>query len=137
MIYQNINFNNNGQIHVEAWMSKTKRERYVTITPTLKTWLETYPLPKQGAIITENFQRRFDRIRVKCGYYHWKQNKTSEMKWSQDAVRHNFGTYWLALNDNRFKFAEEMGNSPAVISKHYRRAVLPSEAEEYWNILPT
>lgn len=34
------------------------------------------------------------------------------------------------------KLALEMGNSPAMVFKHYREVVKPKVAEQYWNIRP-
>jgi len=33
--------------------------------------------------------------------------------------------------------AELMGNSPEVIRRHYRKAILLNSAEAYWKILPS
>jgi hypothetical protein len=58
------------------------------------------------------------------------------VQWKQNALRHSFGSYRLpALNDAP-KLALEMGNSPAMIFRHYRELVKPAEAEKFWAIMP-
>lgn len=56
--------------------------------------------------------------------------------WPQNGVRHSFGSYHLAHFQDAAKPALEMGNSPAMIFKHYRELVKPKDAEAYWNIRP-
>ena len=57
-------------------------------------------------------------------------------KWVPDGIRHTFGSMWLARTPNIAQLAEEMGNSPEVIRKHYKKAIPKSEVEEYWKITP-
>jgi hypothetical protein len=56
--------------------------------------------------------------------------------WPQNALRHSFGSYYLAQFNDAAKLALEMGNSPATIFRHYRQLVKPKDAERYWKIMP-
>ena len=57
-------------------------------------------------------------------------------KWPVNALRHSFGSYHLAQFSDINGLSVQMGNSPEVIEKHYRRAVRPKEAHRYWAITP-
>jgi hypothetical protein len=56
--------------------------------------------------------------------------------WPHNGLRHNFGSYHLARFNDAAKLALEMGNSPAMIFRHYRELVKPKDAERYWKIAP-
>jgi hypothetical protein len=53
-----------------------------------------------------------------------------------NVLRHTFGSYHYAQHRNENLTAAEMGNSPAVIFRHYRALVKPESAGVFWNILP-
>ena len=55
--------------------------------------------------------------------------------WPRNVLRHSFGSYHLAFHKNEALTAAEMGNSPAVIFRHYRALVTPEAAERYWNLI--
>ena len=57
-------------------------------------------------------------------------------EWPSNALRHSFGSYHLARFNDAPALALQMGNSPAMIFKHYREVVRPQEAEKFWNIRP-
>jgi hypothetical protein len=43
----------------------------------------------------------------------------------------------MAEIKNAFHVAEEMGNSPAMVKKHYFQAVTKAEAGRFWAIRPS
>ena len=49
---------------------------------------------------------------------------------------HSFGSYNFEKSKSENLTAVEMGNSPAVIFKHYRALVKPEDAALYWQITP-
>ena len=51
-------------------------------------------------------------------------------------MRHSFGSYWLAEFNDINALALQMGNSPVVVEKHYKRAVRPKDAHRFWAISP-
>ena len=81
-------------------------------------------------------------MRQKCGWLAGHQGKQvggldrPRKSWTPDALRHSFASYWLAVNQNRAKLAEQMGNSEAVIGRHYRKPIAPKKAEAYWLVKP-
>jgi hypothetical protein len=58
-------------------------------------------------------------------------------EWPHNALRHSLGSYHYAKFKNENLTAAEMGDSPAVVFKHYRALVEPEEVEAYWKILPS
>ncbi len=57
-------------------------------------------------------------------------------EWPHNALRHSFGSYFFAQKKNENLTAVEMGNSPAMVFKHYRAVVKEKEVAAYWAIKP-
>jgi hypothetical protein len=54
-----------------------------------------------------------------------------------DALRHSFGTYLLATENNIDSLRSDMGHEHIrVFLNHYHKAVTADEAAPYWNIHP-
>ena len=51
-------------------------------------------------------------------------------------LRHSFGSYRMEMVKNAGQVALEMGNSAAIVMKHYVDIVEAAAAREYWNIRP-
>jgi integrase len=113
-------------IEVKASKAKTASRRLVTIQPNLCEWLAPYRT-QTGRVCPVNLQRKINEDRERAGL---------RSEWPQNALRHSFGSYHLAQFNDAAKLALEMGNSPAMIFKHYRELVKPKEAERYWKIAP-
>jgi len=58
------------------------------------------------------------------------------VKYKRNALRHSFGSYRMETVKNAGQVALEMGNSAAVVMKHYHEIVEPAAAKEYWSIRP-
>ena len=56
---------------------------------------------------------------------------------SMNILRHTFGSYHFALHRNENLTAAEMGNSPAMVFRHYRAVVTSKAAARFWNLLPS
>lgn len=119
------------QIFISRDITKTKTERYVSIGENLLAFLAAFP---SGPIFPKNFNKLFTSLRQQSGYsFH---GDSGNKKWIQDGIRHTFGSMWLAKHQNISQLAEEMGNSPEVIRKHYKRAIPADEVSEFWEIMP-
>jgi hypothetical protein len=57
-------------------------------------------------------------------------------QWPHNAMRHSFGSYFYAKTKEENRTAAEMGNSPAVVFKHYRALVRNGDEHKYWKINP-
>ncbi len=58
-------------------------------------------------------------------------------EWPDNGLRHSFGSYFFAQSKNENLTAAEMGNSPAMVYRHYRELVKPSAVAQYWSIIPS
>ena len=121
-----------GQIYISRNITKTKTERYVTINEALFAFLKAYP---EQPIYHKNFVKLFTAMRETVGYG-FADGRSEENKWVPDAIRHTFGSMWQAKHKNINMLAEEMGNSPEVIRRHYKRAIPAEEVGPYWAIRP-
>jgi integrase len=113
-------------IDIKARNSKTATRRLVTIQPNLQAWLAPHR-KVAGSVCPSTLRIKLDADRARCGLL---QN------WPQNGLRHSFGSYHLARFNDAAALALQMGNSPAMIFKHYRQLVKPKAAQEYWNITP-
>jgi len=111
------------QIEVKARHSKTRRHRLVPIQPNLVAWLTIY---RKASGPVGFSRRKFRDAYSKAGF----------AEWPLDVLRHSFGTYRLPIMKSAESLALEMGNSPAVIFRHYRRAMNEATALAYFKITP-
>ena len=118
-----------GQIEVLKSTSKTKETRFVTLTSMVAEWLLPFRMTK-GPITGPNFTKDWKAVRQSAGY-----NQESN-PWHIDILRHTFGSYWLAIHQDRARLAEEMGNSVDVIKRFYKRAIPRQSAEAFWKLQP-
>ncbi len=90
-----------GYVEVKAANSKTAARRLVTIQPNLRAWLAPHALPR-GAVTPSNFQAcsKLDR-----------QRAALLTAWPNNALRHSFASYHLAVFGDAAKLALEMGSS--------------------------
>lgn len=126
----------NGKIiEVAAEKSKTSLRRHIPIQPNLLKWLEPFSQRKGLVCPTAKIQRYVRR---------WlsKEIKNSDgtveagIPWHDNGLRHSYGSYRLPIVKSAAELALEMGNSPAMIFRHYRELVKPAEAQKYWAIMP-
>jgi len=111
------------QVKVPAEISKIGETRYAELSET--GWSLIKPYLKQIGPIGWS-RRAFRRIRDKSGF--------TSSAWPADCIRHTYASNWLAIYKERSHLAEIMGNSPAIIRKHYKRAIPIKDAEAYFEI---
>ncbi len=131
-----------GVIEVKAAKSKTASHRLVKIEPVLKAWLAPH-VKAFGPVAPIGLRKRLDAARRLAGFgpegSETEEEREAGLKlrpWPQNALRHSFGTYWLAMYQDAAACALQMGNSPAMIFAHYRRPMQNAVADKFWNILP-
>lgn len=116
-----------GHIEVTAKKAKTAQRRIVPISDNLAKWLR--PCARAAGLLFQGHATRFlskvTRVAGAC-----------EFKWPQNALRHSFASYRLAVCKSAAEVALEMGNSPRMVFEHYRELVTPAEAEKWWKIQP-
>ena len=115
--------------HIEVKAAGSKKQlgrRIVPILPALAAFLEKTGVPKSGRIVpNSNMQTRQELLALRTG-----------LDWKYNGCRHSFGSYRMADIKNVYQVAEEMGNSPAMVKKHYFQAVTKAEAARFWAIRP-
>lgn len=52
--------------------------------------------------------------------------------WPKDILRHTCASHWLAVVPDAQKIALQLGNSPAILLRHYRSIVTKEDAERFW-----
>jgi integrase len=111
------------QIEVRARHSKTRRYRLVPIQPNLAEWLIRFGV-HSGTVY---YSRRKFREAYKAA---------GMPEWRMDVLRHSYGTYRLPILKSAEALALEMGNSPDVIFRHYRRPMNEATAAAYFDLQP-
>lgn len=108
----------------ESWEPKTKVNRAVPISSTLKSCLESYvPVPAAGRWYfpspqgqrwdADNFYRSLSRM-----------NRAAGLPWSCLDFRHTFGSQLAMKGESLYKISTLMGNSPEICRRHYA-ALIP------------
>jgi site-specific recombinase XerD len=117
------------EIEVKASKAKTRQRRVVTINDTLAKWLELYA-GKKGQLTSTSSSDVWGK---------WVRDmatKAGITTWPKNALRHGFGSYFFALIKDENRVAAEMGNSPAMVHRHYRALVNSADCQSFWSILP-
>ena len=112
-------------VEVKAPKAKTAQRRLVPIQENLKAWLRNL-LRKRGIVFS------YKTINHMVADYAREQN----IPWPKNGLRHSYASYRLAECQDAPKVALEMGNSPQIIFRNYRRVVTPAQATKWWNIMP-
>lgn len=113
-----------GYIRIAWDIAKTRQRRLVPISANLKAWLTRHRL-ESGPVVPRNLRERIQAIGVRA-----------DVPWKSNGLRHSFGSYRLAEVQDAAKVSLEMGNSPAMLFKHYRELVTPEQAKAWFAILP-
>jgi integrase len=111
-----------GTIHIEPEVSKVRMKRLVTIQPNLAAWLHAYPLDR-FAIIPPNSTNARAKVCAKFGLTH-------------DVLRHTFISMFVGKFRSMGEAALQAGNSESIIRKHYLDLKSPTEAEQFFAIVP-
>lgn len=96
-------------IEVRADTAKTGNRRLVPIQPSLKTWIAASQ-PQDGNMVAPRLTFSVLQKRLKKRY---------GIKWVHNGLRHSFGTYRCGVTKNIAEVSYEMGNSPAMVKRHY------------------
>jgi len=126
-------------IEVKGAKAKTRQRRIVTISDTLAEWLalaskSARPTPSRNEDVCS------ERLKNLCSERHDEHGslirKAIVDGWPHNALRHSFGSYHYAQYRDENRTAAEMGNSPAVVFRHYRALVKREAADAFWMLRP-
>jgi len=121
-----------GWVEVKASQAKnaskmrSKARRLVPMTETLAAALK--PLAKAPEVLVCPFQNTSNEV--------WKIGQASGVEWKPNGLRHSYASYRLALVRDAARVADELGNSAAMVFRHYRALVTPGQAEKWFKISP-
>lgn len=62
--------------------------------------------------------------------------KDAGLRWKRNGLRHGYGTYRLAILKNEAQVALEMGNTPAMVFRHYRAVTTEDTARQWFAVRP-
>jgi len=116
-----------GHIEVTAKKAKTRQRRLVEICSSLTEWLNPYR-KETGKVYPSGanyFQEQFAALREKL-----------KISIRRNGLRHAFCTYHFALHANENLTAQQAGNSPTMIHKHYKGLATKGEAEKWFAVMP-
>lgn len=113
-------------VTVDATASKVRARRLVHLRPGVAARLAA--ARAAGAVlplVPVTRRRLMRKLRDAMG---WEE-------WPQDVLRHTAASYWLAVEPDVPRLALELGNSPAMIFRHYRELVRREDAERFWGLV--
>jgi len=104
-------------------VAKKRRQRLVDISDNLVEWLAPYA--------KESGPMEFGR------YDYDKVRREAAVEWSNDIMRHTYGSYHLTRFEDAAKTSLQMGHTRTdVLFNHYRDLVTREDAETFWGITP-
>ena len=112
-------------VEVKAKKAKTAQRRLVPIQPNLEAWLAPYRAQNGPVCVWSRIGRTASVLARELG-----------LPWPKNGLRHSYATYRLAQCQDAAKVALEMGNTPAMIFRHYRELVTPRDAAAWWSVAP-
>ena len=113
-------------IKIGVSKAKTASRRIVPICDNLAAWLAPYAArrgmvwPKTSTILTH------------CQH----DTAAAGLKWKHNGLRHSYASYRFAQIGDAGRVAGELGNSAAIVHRHYRELVSPSEAAAWFAVNP-
>lgn len=129
-----------GYIKIDAAIAKTMSRRVIPIAANLAEWL--LPYAKQTGMVRPSRNQAFTMARMarSVAAKSLKENGSAAAnleKWPNNALRHSFASYRLALTGNSAQTAEEAGHSVVMLKTHYRELVTKHEAEAWFSVRPS
>lgn len=118
-----------GEITLDAEVTKTGQQRTVPISANLAAWLARYG-KERGRVVPNPTAWKRARARIVAA---------SGVEWGQDWARHSFATYHYALHRNRDALEAAMGHTQGgsvVLERHYKGLEKRKAAETFWAIKP-
>jgi integrase len=119
-----------GLLSIPPPADKKRRGYYAPMIPTLRAWLEAYPVGS-GPVASKNSSMVYRQIR--------ELHATAGVERIANGMRHSFGSYSVAAGGNPPAVALAMGHfgDTTVLFNHYRALTTPSAAAAFFAIRPT
>jgi integrase len=110
---------------VSASNAKTASRRIVPVAENLAVWLVPYA-GRTGKVWQGGWLYKAQQDTAKAAGLDWKAN----------GCRHSCASYMFALTNDAGRIAGFLGNSAAVIHRHYRQLATPADAQKFFSIQP-
>lgn len=116
-------------IRLGGSVTKTGKTRNVRINSTLRAWIDSVPESQRtGLIIPGRWRFKAARVRREAGL---------DGRELQDALRHSYGSYKLATENDLDALKLDMGHQHfEVFFAHYHNSMTKEQAAPYWEVLP-
>jgi integrase len=114
-------------IYIQKAVSKTGQDRNVPISNNLAGWLQPYSRPNGPVCPILQTSGALTKAKRAAGIPAG-ENET------HNVLRHSYISYRKALVKNIAQVADEAGNSPGIIRKHYLKIIPESEAQRWFAI---
>lgn len=127
MKWEDVSFDKR-YVFISEQDDKNAQSRYITLEDNALAWLRSVKRDS-GLICAEAMYKRYWETIVE---------KAAISPWPSNALRHSYGSYFLQRDEkmDAALTAFNMGNTVAVVNKHYRKPVPPDEVVKYWGINP-
>jgi integrase len=126
-------------IVVAASKAKTASRRIVPISDNLAAWLADYA-GREGKVWRGTWFYRDQQIVAEATTVEADDTKgikaLKPVKWKKNGLRHSYASYRFAQTGDAGRVAGELGNSAAVVHRHYRELVKPADAERWFGVKP-
>jgi integrase len=124
------------EIAVRPETSKTGRARRVPILDNLFEWLTPWHTATGKVCDGHPADHEARRVVREANKVLEKANDKRRVAWRKNALRHSYGSYRMAIIQNKHQLAYEMGNSVAMIDAHYHNPRPAADARAYFLIMP-
>jgi len=111
-------------VFISPELDKNRHGRYVDIPGNALLWLKRAQ-QQSGPVMPENWRMRRQAL-----------EKRSGVNLPQNVFRHSFCSYRISLDQDYAKAAAIVGNSPAMLRKHYVRVLPKKLGQSYCKISP-
>jgi integrase len=128
-------------IVVGADKAKTASRRIVPVHDNLADWLRPYA-SRQGRVWPGDSVLFYKQQPLVAAATEVKADSEKSIaaqkavKWKANALRHSYASYRFAVTNDAGRVAGELGNSAAVVHRHYRELVKPADAVRWFNVKP-
>ena len=116
-----------GHIEIAGRKAKTAARRLAPLPENLKAWLAPWREATGPVVPISDVSGALSDVAVKARI---------PGGWRQNALRHSFISYRVAETGDVARTALEAGNSPRMISRHYREVVDEEAAKAWFGIIP-
>jgi integrase len=125
-----------GELRLEAHLTKTKQPRTVNLCATAREWLESC---KGKPFRILNHRRNLDTLKRRAGFSgRVDPEQDGDLKpWPQDVLRHTGISHFFRSTGSYGLTCEMAGNSEAIVKKFYQGRVSTADTQAFYSIKPS